>query len=87
MKQTYSNWGNQVEYIEEDAIVSIKAFVKQSGATWGLGRISHKKKGSTIYQYDDSAGVDTCAYVVDTGVEAAHRVCAWTVYANVDRFD
>ncbi|KAJ6446254.1 proteinase T-like protein [Purpureocillium lavendulum] len=61
-----------VEYIEQDAIVTIKAYTQQPGAPWGLGRISHRAKGSTTYEYDTSAGSGTCAYVIDTGVEASH---------------
>ncbi|KAH6604384.1 subtilisin-like protease pr1a [Trichoderma cornu-damae] len=61
-----------VEYIEQDAIVQLNAFVSQTGAPWGLGRISHSAAGSTTYVYDDSAGEGTCAYVIDTGVDATH---------------
>lgn len=62
----------EVEYVEEEAIFTINAYVSQSGAPWGLGRISHKAKGSTTYVYDDSAGAGTCAYVIDTGIYTAH---------------
>lgn len=69
----------QVEYIEQDAIVKAnlgelqsRAYVTQSSATWGLGRISHVNKGSSSYTYDDSAGVNACAYVIDTGIYTAH---------------
>ncbi|KAF3073224.1 Cuticle-degrading protease [Trichoderma lentiforme] len=61
-----------VEYIEQDAIVKVNAFVSQTGAPWGLGRISHKARGSTTYVYDDSAGAGTCSYIIDTGVDATH---------------
>lgn len=44
----------------------------QSGAPWGLGRISHQQKGSTDYIYDNSAGAGTCSYIIDTGVYAEH---------------
>jgi hypothetical protein len=64
----------QVEYVEEEAIFTINTYVSQSGAPWGLGRISHKAKGSTTYVYDDSAGAGTCAYVIDTGIYTAHSV-------------
>lgn len=52
----------------------MNAFVSQTGAPWGLGRISHKARGSTTYVYDDSAGEGTCAYIIDTGVDATHPV-------------
>ncbi|KAK2592734.1 Cuticle-degrading protease [Conoideocrella luteorostrata] len=61
-----------VEYIEKDAIFTINAFVDQSGAPWGLSRISHRQRGADTYSYDDSAGEGTCAYVIDTGVEDTH---------------
>ncbi|KAF2258773.1 subtilisin-like serine protease-like protein PR1A [Lojkania enalia] len=67
-----------VEYIEKDAIVQHmdhlvdRAYVTQSSATWGLGRISHVNTGSTSYTYDSSAGADTCSYVIDTGIYTAH---------------
>nr|UZG89741.1 P1 [Beauveria pseudobassiana] len=61
-----------VETIEQDAIVSINAIVRQTGAPWGLGRISHRAKGDTTYVYDSNAGAGTCVYVIDTGVAAEH---------------
>lgn len=73
-----------VEYIEQDAIVKAswaeegalqfekKAYTTQTGAPWGLGRISRKARGSTSYTYDTSAGAGTCVYVIDTGIYAAH---------------
>ena len=33
--------------VEPDSIVSISALTTQSGAPWGLGRISHRARGST----------------------------------------
>ncbi|KAG6011192.1 hypothetical protein E4U43_008475 [Claviceps pusilla] len=59
-----------VDFIEQDAAVTISA--TQSGAAWGLARISNQKPGSSIYTYDRSAGAGTCAFVIDTGVEASH---------------
>lgn len=70
-----------VEYIEKDAIVNAfededilekKTYVTQSSSTWGLGRISHANKGTSSYTYDDSAGANTCSYVIDTGIETSH---------------
>jgi len=48
------------------------AYVTESAAPWGLGRISHRKKGVNDYLYDGSAGQGTCAYIVDTGIYAQH---------------
>ncbi|KAF2744710.1 oryzin precursor [Sporormia fimetaria CBS 119925] len=71
-----------VEYIEQDAYVTAsfmeeegmqkKAITTQTGAPWGLGRISNRARGSTTYRYDTTAGAGTCVYVIDTGIYAAH---------------
>ncbi|GJC87602.1 alkaline proteinase [Colletotrichum liriopes] len=55
-----------------DFEVDERALTTQSGAPWGLGSISHKTSGSTQYIYDTSAGANTYAYVVDSGVIATH---------------
>ncbi|KAI6093408.1 subtilisin-like protein [Hypoxylon rubiginosum] len=60
-----------VEFIEQDAIMKINALVTQSGATWGISRLSHKS-GTSDYVYDSSAGTGTCSYVIDTGIYTAH---------------
>ncbi|KAI2619503.1 subtilisin-like protein [Hypomontagnella submonticulosa] len=60
-----------VEFIEQDAIMSINAFTTQSNAPWGISRLSHKT-GTSSYVYDSSAGTGTCAYVIDTGIYTAH---------------
>ncbi|RYP56442.1 hypothetical protein DL769_009914 [Monosporascus sp. CRB-8-3] len=62
-----------VEWIEQDSVVNINKYVSQRGAPWGLGRISHREKGSNTYVYDDSAGEGTCAYVIDTGIYTDHE--------------
>ncbi|KAK1762166.1 serine protease precursor [Phialemonium atrogriseum] len=61
-----------VEYIEQDAVVSIKATQSQTNAPWGLARLSSSKPGGTTYTYDSTAGTGTCAYIVDTGIDVAH---------------
>lgn len=65
----------QVEYVEQDGVIDIKALTTQRGAPWGLGRISHHQRGSTDYAYDTTAGQGTCVYVIDTGVEETHPAC------------
>ncbi|KAI8960207.1 subtilisin-like protein [Daldinia sp. FL1419] len=60
-----------VDYIEQDAVVTIKA--TQENADWGLARLSSSEPGSTTYTYDDSAGEGTCAYIIDTGIEVDHE--------------
>lgn len=54
--------------------MSINAYITQTGAPWGISRMSHKT-GTDTYVYDESAGSGTCAYVVDTGIYTAHPVC------------
>ncbi|KAF1976276.1 subtilisin-like protein [Bimuria novae-zelandiae CBS 107.79] len=49
-----------------------RALINQSGAPWGLGAISHKTGSSTSYIYDTTAGQNTYAYVVDSGVINTH---------------
>lgn len=61
-----------VDYIEEDTVVSISA--TQTNAPWGLARLSSTSPGGSTYTYDDSAGEGTCVYIVDTGIEDTHPV-------------
>jgi len=61
-----------VAYIEKDARVYASALTSQTGATWGLGRISHRNQDSTTYIYDTSAGSGATVFVVDTGIYTAH---------------
>ncbi|KAI2636047.1 proteinase T-like protein [Xylaria nigripes] len=60
-----------VDFIEQDSVVSINDYIAQSNAPWGLGRISHRS-GTGSYVYDDSAGAGTCSYIIDTGIYTAH---------------
>ncbi|KAI4861625.1 peptidase S8/S53 domain-containing protein [Hypoxylon rubiginosum] len=62
---------DDVDYIEQDAVVTIQA--TQENADWGLARLSSSDPGSTTYTYDDSAGEGTCAYVIDTGIYVEHE--------------
>lgn len=62
----------QVEYIQQDAQVTTQDWQFESGAPWGLGRISHTSKGNTTYVYDSSSGEGTCSYIIDTGIYTAH---------------
>ncbi|KAH7135755.1 peptidase S8/S53 domain-containing protein [Dendryphion nanum] len=67
-----------VEWIEQDAVIKAsfniekRAYVTQSSATWGLGRLSSVNRGSSTYKYDDTAGAGTCAYIIDTGIFTTH---------------
>jgi hypothetical protein len=67
-----------VEFVEEDQILSIgdiRACVSQSGAPWGLGRISTagRPTNSAVYRYDNSyPGAGVRSYVIDTGILTTH---------------
>ncbi|KAA8568477.1 hypothetical protein EYC84_007508 [Monilinia fructicola] len=62
----------EVAYIEKDAKVYASTLTTQSGAPWGLGRISHRAKGTTSYIYDTTAGSGVTVYIVDTGIYTSH---------------
>lgn len=49
-----------------------RALTTQSGAIYGLARISHRSKGQSGYIYDSSAGSGSYIYVIDTGINSAH---------------
>ncbi|KAL4730765.1 hypothetical protein ACLX1H_002804 [Fusarium chlamydosporum] len=63
---------NFTEEEPEEESLSKRALTTQSGATWGLGTVSHRSRGSTSYIYDTNAGAGTYAYIVDTGIRATH---------------
>lgn len=56
----------------ESTTGSPMAMASESGAPWGLARISHRDRGASDYLYDSPAGAGTYAYVVDTGLNTAH---------------
>ncbi|RSL62488.1 hypothetical protein CEP54_005677 [Fusarium duplospermum] len=57
----------------EDVHLSKRAETNQNPSTWGLGTISHRAKGYKNYLYDSDAGIESYAYVVDSGVRASHK--------------
>ncbi|KAG0364626.1 subtilisin-like serine protease, partial [Gamsiella multidivaricata] len=63
---------DEVDFIEQDAIISLQGS-QTSPPSWGLTRVSERNLGLTQpYLYNDAAGQGVTAYVVDTGVYAAH---------------
>lgn len=62
-----------VATVEVDGVVTMFGLTTQSGATHGLGTISHRASGSTDYIYDTSAGEGTYSYVVDSGIRITHQ--------------
>ncbi|KAF9280812.1 subtilisin-like serine protease [Mortierella alpina] len=63
---------DEVAYIEQDALFTITG-TQTNLPSWGLGRVSSKNRGATSYKYPNSAGAGVTAYVVDTGINAAHK--------------
>lgn len=72
--------------VEERSIERRTTVYTQKVSTWGLGTVSHRVKGYTKYIYAKYAGVNTYAYVVDTGVMTTHSEfggrasAAWTAF-------
>ncbi|KAI1297109.1 hypothetical protein EDD11_007233 [Mortierella claussenii] len=63
---------DEVEYVEQDAIITLQGS-QTSPPSWGLTRVSERDLDLTKpYLYNDAAGQGITAYVVDTGVYAAH---------------
>lgn len=71
---------DQVDYIEEDRVMYSMSYTLQYNAPWGLARFSSNSVGSTTYNYDDSAGAGTCAYIIDTGIQVDHPEFEGRVY-------
>ncbi|KAF2442665.1 subtilisin-like protein [Karstenula rhodostoma CBS 690.94] len=65
---------DQVVYLpfKVEKVFDKRALTTQTGAPWGLGAISHKTGSSTSYVYDTTAGQNTYAYVVDSGIITTH---------------
>ncbi|KAJ9643375.1 subtilisin-like serine protease [Coniosporium tulheliwenetii] len=64
---------SSVAYVEPDSTVYASALTTQANAPYGLARISHRNLGSNEYVYDDTAGADTCSYIIDTGIYTQHN--------------
>lgn len=68
-----------VQFVEPDSVVSINALTSQASSPWGLARVSHRARGATNYIYDNTAGSGTYSYIIDTGINTAHRDFGGTV--------
>ncbi|KAF4631808.1 hypothetical protein G7Y89_g6315 [Cudoniella acicularis] len=62
----------EVDYIEKDAKVYAWSLSTESGAPYGLARVSHREPGTSSYIYDSTAGSGVTIYVVDTGIYLEH---------------
>ncbi|KAF9150006.1 hypothetical protein BG015_008177 [Linnemannia schmuckeri] len=61
-----------VAYVEQDATITIQA-TQTNPPSWGLTRVSQQDLDLTQpYNYPDTAGSGVTAYVIDTGIYAAH---------------
>jgi len=72
-----------VKYVEADQVMSIyyeqniqapQAVITQTGATWGLVRISQRDLllNPALYAYNSAAGEGVDVYVIDTGILTTH---------------
>ncbi|GME96644.1 unnamed protein product [Ambrosiozyma monospora] len=66
-----------VAHVEMDAVVHTQSAETQTGAPWGLSRISHRERlglsNFNQYLYDDIAGKGVTSYIIDTGVHVTHE--------------
>lgn len=65
----------QVASVEHDQLLYTADLETQTKVpSWGLGAISHRSgSGPTEYIFDNSARYETFAYILDTGINAAHE--------------
>jgi subtilisin family serine protease len=63
-----------VQYIEEDQVSRASDCNTQTGAVWGINRVVQRTPINLDgnYIYDDDAGSNTLAYIVDTGILLTH---------------
>ncbi|GJJ71493.1 hypothetical protein EMPS_03843 [Entomortierella parvispora] len=63
----------EVEYVEQDQIVTLNAAQQNNPPSWGLPRISQRQSNvNAAYYYQAQAGAGVTAYVIDTGINTAH---------------
>ncbi|KAG0048013.1 hypothetical protein BGZ83_006975 [Gryganskiella cystojenkinii] len=63
----------EVEYVEQDQIISLSAAQQDNPPSWGLPRISTRQSQlSAPYYYQTQAGSGVTAFVIDTGINTAH---------------
>jgi serine protease len=72
--------------VEEDGPVTIAAEQVQAPATWGLDRVDQRQLPlADGYSYART-GADVKAYILDTGIHAAHRDLGGRVASGFDAF-
>ncbi|GAM82275.1 hypothetical protein ANO11243_002540 [Dothideomycetidae sp. 11243] len=66
---------SDVHAIESDKLWTTAAMTRQMHSGYGLDYISHrstKGRSKSVYLYDDTAGADTFAYIIDSGINIGH---------------
>lgn len=62
-----------VAYVEQDKTVRTYGTATQTGAPWGIARVSHRDLSSSFdYVYNTQGGEGVTAYVIDTGIKTDH---------------
>jgi cerevisin len=68
---------DEVAYVEKDQVVYATEIDTQSGAPWGLARISHREtltmRTYDKYLHDPLGGEGVTIYVIDTGINIEHE--------------
>lgn len=73
-----------VEFVEEDQIVTLDGSGSQSGATWGLDRVDQRNLPlDGVYNYDFSAP-SVHIYIIDTGIRTSHNDFGGRATADFD---
>jgi len=63
----------EVDYVEADQIMRVAQCATQTGATWGINRISERAINlNGNYRYPTKAGEGVTAYIIDTGIYVRH---------------
>ncbi|KAF9923314.1 hypothetical protein BGZ65_008959 [Modicella reniformis] len=64
---------DDVEFVEQDQIVTINALQQNNPPSWGLPRVSQRQRNpSAPFYYQNQAGSGVTAYVIDTGINTGH---------------
>ena len=65
----------EIDYIEQDQVVTINQGTQNNPPSWGLPRVSQRgglRNQRTAYKFPDQAGAGVTAYVIDTGINTGH---------------
>ncbi|KAF8941060.1 serine protease [Dissophora ornata] len=63
----------EVDFVEQDQIVTIQTLSQSNPPSWGLPRVSERQLDTSApYYYQNQAGSGVTAYVIDTGINTAH---------------